>query len=65
MFNVTKGMMKEFGNARVFNAPIAEDFILGTANGFCRYSDDIWVVVVITSYSIHYTKLYESRGSSS
>ncbi len=45
VFNVTKGMMKEFGNARVFNAPIAEDFILGTANGFCRYSDDIWVVV--------------------
>lgn len=45
VFNVTKGMLQEFGNARVFNAPIAEDFILGTANGFCRYSDDIWVVV--------------------
>ena len=45
VFNVTKGMQKEFGAERVFNAPIAEDFILGTANGFCRYGDDIWVVV--------------------
>lgn len=45
VFNVTKGMAKEFGGERVFNAPIAEDFILGTANGFCRYRDDIWVVV--------------------
>jgi 2-oxoisovalerate dehydrogenase E1 component len=45
IFNVTKGMQQEFGGGRVFNAPIAEDFILGTANGFCRYSDDIWVVV--------------------
>ncbi len=45
VFNVTKGMQQEFGGGRVFNAPIAEDFILGTANGFCRYSDDIWVVV--------------------
>jgi 2-oxoisovalerate dehydrogenase E1 component len=45
VFNVTKGMLQEFGNERVFNAPIAEDFILGTANGFCRYRDDIWVVV--------------------
>jgi len=45
IFNVTKGMLQEFGNDRIFNAPIAEDFILGTANGFSRYSDDIWVVV--------------------
>jgi 2-oxoisovalerate dehydrogenase E1 component len=45
VFNVTKGMLQEFGNERVFNAPIAENFILGTANGFCRYREDIWVVV--------------------
>lgn len=45
IFNVSKGMLQEFGNGRIFNAPIAEDFILGTANGFCRYRDDIWVVV--------------------
>ena len=45
VFNVTKGMQQEFGAARVFNAPIAEDFIMGTADGFCRLSDDIRVVV--------------------
>ncbi len=45
IFNVCKGMLDEFGNERVFNAPIAEDFIVGTANGMTRYRDDIRVVV--------------------
>ena len=45
IFNVTKGMQQEFGNERVFNGPIAEDFILGTANGMSRYSDKIRIVV--------------------
>lgn len=45
VFNVTKGMLQEFGNERIFNAPIAEDFILGTANGFCRFNPEIRVVV--------------------
>lgn len=45
IFNVTKGMQKEFGKGRVFNGPIAEDFILGTANGMSRYNDKIRVVV--------------------
>ncbi|MCS7176132.1 MAG: thiamine pyrophosphate-dependent enzyme [Candidatus Kapabacteria bacterium] len=45
VFNVTKGMLQEFGGERVFNAPIAENFIVGTANGFCRYREDIWVVI--------------------
>ena len=45
IFNVTKGMQQEFGRGRVFNAPIAEDFIVGTANGMSRYSKDIRVVV--------------------
>jgi 2-oxoisovalerate dehydrogenase E1 component len=45
IFLVTKGMQKEFGPARVFNAPLAEDFIVGTANGFSRYRKDIRVVV--------------------
>ncbi len=45
VFNVTKGMLQEFGNKRVFNAPIAEDFIVGTANGFSRYRKDIWVCI--------------------
>jgi len=44
IFNVTKGMQQEFGIGRVFNAPIAEDFILGTANGMSRFSDKIRVV---------------------
>jgi len=45
IFNVTKGMQKKFGKERVFNAPIAEDYILGTANGMSRFRDDIRVVV--------------------
>ncbi len=45
VFNVVKGMPQEFGKKRVFNAPIAEDAIVGTANGFCRYNDNIHVVV--------------------
>lgn len=45
IFNVCKGMLDEFGNDRVFNAPIAEDFIVGTANGMTRYRDDIRVVI--------------------
>ena len=45
VFNVTKGMQQEFGAARVFNGPIAEDFIMGTANGFSRFSEAIRVVV--------------------
>jgi 2-oxoisovalerate dehydrogenase E1 component len=45
VFNATKGMQPEFGRKRVFNAPIAEDFIMGTADGFCRLFDAIRVVV--------------------
>lgn len=45
IFNVTKGMQQEFGSERVFNGPIAEDYILGTAEGMSRYNDKIRVVV--------------------
>lgn len=45
IFNVSKGMQQEFGPERVFNAPIAEDFIMGTANGMSRYDDKIRIVV--------------------
>lgn len=45
VFNVSKGMQQEFGPARVFNAPIAEDFIVGTANGMSRFSKKIRIVV--------------------
>jgi len=45
IFNVTKGMQQEFGIERVFNAPIAEDFIVGTANGMSRFNKDIRIVI--------------------
>ena len=45
IFNVSKGMQQEFGIERVFNAPIAEDFIMGTANGMSRFNDKIRIVV--------------------
>ena len=45
VFNVTKGMQKEFGKERVFNAPIAEDFIVGTANGMSRFDPKIRIVI--------------------
>ena len=38
-------MQQEFGRNRVFNAPIAEDFIMGTANGMSRFDKKIRVVV--------------------
>jgi 2-oxoisovalerate dehydrogenase E1 component len=45
IFNVSKGMQKEFGIKRVFNAPIAEDFIVGTANGMSRFNEKIRIVI--------------------
>jgi 2-oxoisovalerate dehydrogenase E1 component len=45
IFNVSKGLQQEFGPDRVFNAPIAEDFIVGTANGMSRFNDKIRIVV--------------------
>jgi 2-oxoisovalerate dehydrogenase E1 component len=45
VFNVTKGMQQEFGIERVFNAPIAEDFIVGTANGMSRFDKKIRIVI--------------------
>ena len=45
VFNVTKSMQKEFGSKRVFNSPIAEDYITGTANGMSRYGKKIHIVI--------------------
>jgi len=45
VFNVSKGMQQEFGEKRVFNAPIAEDYIVGTANGMSRFDPKIRVVI--------------------
>lgn len=51
VFNVTKGLLQEFGEGRVRNAPIAEDFIVGTANGMCRFKDDISVVIEAAQFA--------------
>jgi 2-oxoisovalerate dehydrogenase E1 component len=45
VFNVTKGMQQEFGAERVFSAPIAEDYIVGTANGMSRFDPKIRLVI--------------------
>lgn len=45
VFNISKGMQQEFGDKRVFNAPIAEDFIVGTANGMSRFDPKIRIVI--------------------
>ncbi|KAB2880434.1 2-oxoisovalerate dehydrogenase [bacterium] len=51
VFNVTKNMQQEFGRERVFNAPIAEDFIVGTANGMSRFKDDIRLVIEAAQFA--------------
>ena len=51
VFNLTKGMLGEFGPGRVFNGPIAEDFIVGTANGMSRFSKDIRIVIEAAQFA--------------
>jgi 2-oxoisovalerate dehydrogenase E1 component len=61
VFNVSKGMQQEFGPKRVFNAPIAEDFIVGTADGFCRVDqENIWVVVEGAEFADYFWPAMES-----
>lgn len=61
VFNVTKGMQQEFGMKRVFNSPIAEDFIVGTADGFCRVDqENIWVVVEGAEFADYFWPAMES-----
>jgi 2-oxoisovalerate dehydrogenase E1 component len=45
IFNVSKGMQQEFGIERVHNSPIAEDYIVGSANGFSRIDDKVRVII--------------------
>ena len=65
VFNVSKGMQQEFGKERVFNAPIAEDFILGTANGMSRFREDIRIVVEGAEFADYFWPAMEQLVDSS
>jgi len=64
-FNVTKGMQQEFGDQRVFSAPIAEDFIVGTANGMSRFNDKIRVVIEGAEFADYFWPAMEQYVDSS
>lgn len=51
VFNVTKGLQQAFGEGRVFNGPIAEDYIVGTANGLSRFKDSIRAVIEAAQFA--------------
>ena len=65
IFNVSKGLQKEFGKQRVFNAPIAEDYILGTANGMTRFNDKIRIVVEGAEFADYFWPAMEQLVDSS
>ncbi len=65
IFNVTKGMQQEFGQERVFNAPIAEDYIVGTANGMSRFNDKIRIVVEGAEFADYFWPAMEQLVDSS
>lgn len=65
IFNVSKGMQKEFGIERVFNAPIAEDFIVGTANGMSRYNEKLRIVVEGAEFADYFWPAMEQLVDSS
>ncbi len=64
-FNVTKGMQQEFGPSRVFSAPIAEDFIVGTANGMSRFNDKIRLVIEGAEFADYFWPAMEQYVDSS
>jgi 2-oxoisovalerate dehydrogenase E1 component len=65
VFNVSKGLQKEFGPKRVFNAPIAEDYIMGTANGMSRYNEKIRIVVEGAEFADYFWPAMEQYVDSS
>ena len=65
IFNVSKGLQKEFGSKRVFNAPIAEDFIVGTANGMSRYDEKIRIVIEGAEFADYFWPAMEQYVDSS
>jgi 2-oxoisovalerate dehydrogenase E1 component len=65
IFNVSKGLQQEFGSKRIFNAPIAEDFIMGTANGMSRFSEKIRIVVEGAEFADYFWPAMEQYVDSS
>ncbi|MBE0651091.1 MAG: 2-oxoisovalerate dehydrogenase [Bacteroidales bacterium] len=65
IFNVSKGMQAEFGRVRVFNAPIAEDYIVGTSNGMTRYNEKIRVVMEGAEFADYFWPAMEQLVDSS
>lgn len=65
IFNVSKGLQKEFGSKRIFNAPIAEDFIVGTANGMSRYDEKIRIVIEGAEFADYFWPAMEQYVDSS
>ncbi|MBN2614172.1 MAG: 2-oxoisovalerate dehydrogenase [Bacteroidales bacterium] len=65
IFNVSKGMQQEFGVTRVFNAPIAEDYIVGTSNGMSRYNDKIRVIMEGAEFADYFWPAMEQLVDSS
>ena len=64
-FNVTKGMQQEFGEHRVFSAPIAEDYIVGTANGMSRFNEKIRIVIEGAEFADYFWPAMEQYVDSS
>ena len=65
IFNVSKGMQQEFGEKRVFNAPIAENYIMATANGMGRFREDIRIVVEGAEFADYFWPALEQLVDSS
>ncbi|QZE15633.1 2-oxoisovalerate dehydrogenase [Halosquirtibacter laminarini] len=66
VFNVSKGMQKEFGKERIFNGPIAEDYIVGTANGMTRFKkQNIRVVIEGAEFADYFWPAMEQFVDSS
>jgi len=58
-------MQHEFGKDRIFNAPIAEDYIVGTANGMSRFNDKIRIVVEGAEFADYFWPAMEQLVESS
>jgi 2-oxoisovalerate dehydrogenase E1 component len=59
IFNVSKGLQQEFGKERIFNAPIAEDYIVGTANGMSRFKKEMRIVVEGAEFADYFWPAFE------